>query len=491
MADLVWLGGRFDLSQFIKCLSGKVDLSLSEGSRGRLDRDRSIVMTAAGGAAPVYGLNTGLGANLGHRVPEEKIAAFQYQILAGRAVAVGPVLSARVGRGVLLARLISAARGGSGISLEMMDHLMRVHAAGLAPAIPKHGSIGASDLTQNACWALAVLGQGQMWRNGVLIPADKALRAEGLTCPELAPKDAMVLINHAGLSVTRSAQALDKARRGWCMARACVLLSYLGYGANTAILRAEINALRPAPAQGEVAAWLAEALEGQAAQPRRVQEAISFRAAPAILGAAWDVLTRAEMIWEDEANGLTDSPVVLADDAMCSSPNFQAPALALSLENASQAMAMIGSGALQRCQRMMNPDLTALPRYLSPIGGASAGFVPIQKTAAALLSDIRRHAQPVFFDPSPVSDGVEDLAPMTPAIAGKLSEQCDSLMLLLGIEALIAAQAIDLRQITLTGAAERLHSAIRAKVPMLQEDRALGRDVEHVRDIVMDLAPDL
>lgn len=489
MSAPVFLEGNFDLPTFINGLDGKCHVVLSQGSRARLQKDRELVMQAASGGAPVYGLNTGLGANLGHRVPEQEIARFQYQILEGRAVAVGPALPADLGRGVILARVLSAAGGGSGMSLPVMDHLLAVLASGMAPAIPQHGSIGASDLTQNACWALALLGRGQMWRKGALMPAGEALQAEGIVPPPLAPKDAMALINHGGLTVALSAQALMATKRNLAMARACLLLSYLGYGANTAILGAELNALRPAPGQRAMAAWLSEALAGQASSPRRVQEAISFRAGPAVLGAAEDCLARAEEIWEAEANGLSDSPVVLEGEAMRSSPNFQAPALALAMENCAQAQAMVGSAALQRCQRLMSPDLSGLPRYLSPVGGASAGLVPVQKTAASLLADIRRHAQPVFFDPSPVSESVEDLAPMTPAVASKLSEQCASLALLLGIEGLVAAQAIDLRDLpALTGEPARLHGLIRAKVATLQEDRALGQDVEQVRDILLQAA---
>ena len=127
-----------------------------------------------------------------------------------------------------------------------------------------------------------------------------------------------------------------------------------------------------------------------------------------------------------------------------------------------------------RLQRLMNPDLTGLPRYLTPVGGASAGFVPLQKTAAALLGDVRRHAMPVAFDPAPVSDAVEDMAPMTAQVAEKLSAQMEPLQLLAGAEAVVAAQARDLRGLKATP----LHLTLREKVPFLKEDRALGADVD-------------
>ena len=192
------------------------------------------------------------------------------------------------------------------------------------------------------------------------------------------------------------------------------------------------------------------------------------------MGAVQDAVSRAIAIWEDEVNGASDSPAVLRGDAMCSTPNFHAPALALALEQVSLAMAMVGNGVVMRVQRLMNPTLTGLPRYLSPVGGASAGFVPLQKTAAALLAEVRRHAMPVAFDPAPVSDGVEDMAPMTGLAASKLSDQMQPLQLLAGVEAVVAAQARDLRGLSQTP----LHQALRARVSPLQDDRALGQDVD-------------
>lgn len=478
------LGSRATLAEF----SALDALDVPKAVRDRLLADRAIVDAAAEGDAPVYGLNTGLGANLGHRIAPGDIARFQRQLLEGRAVAVGPPLPEPTGRAVLLARLVSIR--GSGISLEMFDHLLAVYASGLSPVVPAFGSIGAGDLTQNAVWALALLGTGRMWRAGEMVGAGEALASVGLVVPDLRPKDAMALINHGGLSSALSAQALQASAEALAMGRAAALLSYAGYDANRDIFAPEVNALRPAPGQGETAAWFAERLTG-AQTPRRVQEALSFRTVAPVLGAALDAQTRATAIWSDEVNGLSDSPAVLGRDAMRSTPNFHGPALALALESVALANAMTANGALHRCQRMMNPDLSGLPRYLSPEGGASAGMVPAQKTAAALLSEIRRHAMPVTLDPAPVSDAVEDMAPMTPQAARKLSEQAEPLRLLAGYEALVACQAIDLRGQEPPPAVAALHRAVRAQIPPLGPDRPLGGAIETAAQVLAETAEPL
>ena len=89
---------------------------------------------------------------------------------------------------------------------------------------------------------------------------------------------------------------------------------------------------------------------------------------------------------------------------------------------------------------------------------------------------------PASLDALAVSETVEDHAPQTPLTITKLDEQLVPFRLLVAIEALVAAQAVDLRQLPrLPRSTQVLYDAIRgAGVPMLVEDRAIGPDVDRV-----------
>ena len=471
-------GKDVELEEFWHGAEKPGKLELDDKIHQSLSRARKVVDRLATGEEPVYGLNTGLGGNLGYRLKPTEIPEFQMQILRGRAVACGDVLPEEIGRGVLLARILSAAKGYSGISTEMFHHLCRVYQSGLAPAIHEYGSIGAGDLAQNADMALAVMGEGRLWKDSQVVPADSALKELPIKVPELQPKDAMVLINHSGLTVALSARALYQAKTAFGMTKSAAVLSYEGYGANRDILSDELNQLRHSPGQRECAEWFRNMLDGTENQPRRIQEALSFRTIAPSIGAADSTLSSAAEIWKNEANGSSDSPVVLPGGEMRSTANFHSPALALALENAALALSGIASGSVQRIQKLMNPDLSGLPRYLSPVGEGSAGFVPAQKTANALLSEIRHCALPVAFDTVPVSDTVEDVAPLTAQTARKLGNQTRPVKLLAGLEALVACQALDLRKPVKFGKlAEKLLPEIRKAVPVLEEDRPIGIDI--------------
>lgn len=440
----------------------------------------------AGSEKPVYGLNTGLGANLGHRLEPDEIVEFQHRIIAGRAVSFGDPLPENVGRGVLLSRILTASKGLSGISDTMFLHLCAVYEAGLAPAIPEYGSIGAGDLTQNAHFGLAVTGGGELWQDRRLVKSETAFDALAIVCPDLRPKDGMVLVSHSGVTVALAAFALQEARRALDMMKVAIVLSYEGYQANRQILSSSVNRLRSSPGQAEAARWFSEGLAGSGAQPRRIQEALSFRTVAPIVGAAEQALLHAISVWEDEINGVPDSPVITDDSEMLSTPNFLSPALALALETVSLSLASVANGSVQRMQRMMDPELSGLPRYLSPQGGGAAGFVPTQKTAAALLAEIRHAAHPIMFDPAPVSDAVEDMASMTPATAKKLQGQSKPFQLLAALEGLVACQAIDLRGNHQLGKiAGQFHPLLRNEVPFLNEDRPLGPNIERTRQLLL------
>lgn len=468
-----------NLSNYIAACNSYEALGVAPSVYDRLRKARITVEQMIEGDTPVYGLNTGLGGNLDYRIPKDEIPAFQMQLLRGRAVAAGEPLPERTGRAITLARILSAAIGVSGISVETFDHLVQVFNSGLSPVVPCHGSIGAGDLVQNACWALAILGEGKLWYNGEQVDAVQALHKAGITIPTLQPKDALALNNHSGLTVAVSASALHEAKRALEMIKAATVLSFEGYGANQSVLQDQLHKLRNAPGQSECAQWMREQLEGSEHDPRRVQDPLSFRTVPAVTGAAQHLLDQAISVWEDEANGSSDSPVAANSENMLSTINFHSPALALALEAVSLSLAGVANASVQRMQKLMNPDLSGLPKYLTPIGNGSAGFVPTQKTAASLLAEIRRHAMPAILDAVPVSDSVEDMAPMTSLAARKLTQQTESLKLLSGLEALVSCQALDLRAPAKTSKlAGSFRTALRQTVPMLSEDRAISSDIE-------------
>lgn len=467
---------------------------LSDAARERIARSRDIVAAHLRADQAVYGLNTGLGGNLGFRIEPDAINAFQVQLLRGRAVGVGEDLPRPVCRMALAARILTAARGTTGISQAAIDGLIALFNAGVTPAVPRHGSIGASDIGLNAHIGIVLIGRGRAWVGDRLLPGSDALAAAGLAAIALEPKDGLGLCNNASASAGIAASTLTGLGDTLLTAAGAAALAYEGYAANPAIFDPRLQAAHPNEGQTEAAALFRALLAGSSIHenPRKIQDAVSFRTMAPAFGAAFATFGRVRAEAEMDMNGVQDTPLVLLDAGeMLSSPCFHTAALALAADTMAIAVAQLATASAHRMIKLMTPALSDLPRFLSPVGGPSNGYVTTQKLASSLQAEIRMHATPVSTDAIPVSDAVEDVAPQTMLALRKLAEQLKVYQYMVALEAIVAAQAADLRPALRLGAAgAALHGRLRRAVPPLHEDREAGMDVMAAHSVLFGAPPE-
>ena len=465
-------------------------LELTASARARVAAAREVVDAYAEGTEPIYGLNTGLGGNLAHRLDPSALATFQVQMVRGRNTGVGPVFPQAVARTQLLCRIIGLSQGGAGISPHLLDLMIAMFNRGVTPSIPGRGSIGASDLGLCGHIGAVVIGRGLAWFGGVSMPGAEALAAAGLSPATLGPKDGLSILNSSAVSCGHAACVLSELGDLLVSATVTAALSMEGYAANPGIFDARIAAARPGGGQVRASAMFTQILAGSAlyqGPPRAIQDALSFRVLSPIYGpalAAFDAAVDAVTL---DINAASDNPLVLPDDGLIlSTANFHTPAIALAFDSLAIALCHLATASIQRIMKLMDGRLSGLPRYLSPDGGASAGLAALQKTAAALHAEIRLKATPASLDSVPVSEGIEDHAPNTPLTIAKLEQQLLPLALLVAIEALTAAQAVDLRGLPMQApATATLYAAIRQETPMLGADRELGPDADRVHGVIV------
>lgn len=488
MTDTLVLTGRgLDIATLDRVARGDAQVSLAAEASIRVKAARAVVETFAAGERPIYGLNTGLGANLKHRLSPQEITAFQTQFVVGRAIGVGDPLPPATVRAAMLARANAMALGGAGVSPAVLDLLIAMLNRGVTPVVPRWGSIGAGDLGLLAHIALVVIGRGEAEFRGMTMPGFYALEQAGLAPVILGPKDGLALCNANALSAAIAALALKRARDVLALAERVATLSFEGYGANPTIFDPRLAEARPAAGQVAAAGRFRGLLEGSSlAEPgaaRSIQDALSFRCLSQVHGVAADALDHAIAACELELNAAAENPLVMTDDReMLSSGNFHLGVLSLAGDTLAMALAQVAAMQVGRIVKLMQAELTQLPRYLTPVGGASAGFVPTQKTAVALYGEVRRHANPAGLDQFAVSETVEDHSPQTPLVYAKLEDQLAALERLIALEMLVAAQAVDLRKPARLGASSAtLHATIRGAVPALSEDRENGPDIERIR----------
>ncbi len=465
---------------------GARPVALAPAALERMRRSRMVVERAFQENRAVYGLTTGLGARVGHRLTTEEAAEFSRMTILGRANAVGPRLPADAVRARMLVRANQMALGGSGAQPAIAELLVAMLNAAVHPEVPSIGSIGAADLCQMAHVGLTLIGEGQAEHGGVPLPAAEALARAGLAPVELGPKDGLAICNSNAVTAGRAALALADAAELLRLAQSAAALTCEGFRANLSPLDPRVQAARPAPGQAEAAAELMALLEGSLllgpGAARRLQDPLSLRCVSQVQGALIAALGFARAALDPEINGAGDNPLVIVeDDAILSTGNFHTTALALALDALAIALAQVGALSAARAQRLLSQTLTELPANLIAAGASSSGFAPLAKTGQALMAEIRLLAQPASIDPRMGAEGVEDDSSNAPLATRKLGDILERLRLLLAIEMVEAAQAVDLRRPARMGrAAEAAHALVRSLVPPLDRDRPLGAEVERV-----------
>src|SRR5471032_990515 len=162
------------------------------------------------------------------------------------------------------------------------------------------------------------------------------------------------------------------------------------------------------------------------------------------MGAALDVLRQAARTLSIEANGVTDNPLIFAeDDSALSGGNFHAEPVAFAADMMALAICEIGSLAERRIAMLVDPALSGLPAFLTPKPGLNSGFMIAQVTAAALVSENKGRAYPASVDSIPTSANQEDHVSMAEHGARRLLPMAENASAIIGIELLAAAQGCD------------------------------------------------
>lgn len=480
---------RVSVAAAVAVARDRCELTIGPAVVDRLDRARAIVDRVAERGEAVYGLTSALGANTGKPLAPEALARYQVDAIRARAVGVGPAMPEDQVRATMFARIAGMAQGGSGVSPRVFHALVHALNRGVYPVVPAWGSISVADLPPLAHLALVLIGEGEAFVGGERVPGAQALAHAGLVAAELGPKDGLALISANAATVGLACLAASDLEAALVRLDDVVALSFEGFRANLSPLGAAAQTARPAPGQAEAARRVRAALAGSALErpgaARRVQDPLSFRCVAQVHGALFDALARASEHVEIELNAAADNPRVdEATGEIVSNGNFHIPGLAIAYESLGLAVAQAGALIVERCVKLLAPSASDLPLQLTRHGPGQSGFATVQKTLTALLNDLRHLANPACLDFLPVSERIEDHAPMAIKCVAKLDQMRERMVYLTAIEALIAAQAVDLRtpevSASLGVGARRAYDAVRSCAAFLDEDRPLGPDIERV-----------
>ncbi len=506
--------GEHDVSceQVARVARGDVRVSISRELVMHLERGEQFLERVLASRARVYGLTTGFGPLATTLVSPEQRATLQHQLIAHLATGVGGELDYQEARAVMCARLLTLAQGYSCASVSLLEQITAFLDAGLAPVIPRHGSVGASgDLTPLAHMARGLMGEGELMcdHTGVRAPAEQALASAGLAPLVLEDREALALVN--GTSAMTGVAALTATRARGFLER-CIELA-VAYGevmqAYPGAWSPDVGARRGQPGQQWVHDELWRRLQDSQRMPVSgrdvhaldrlpqddeplwqglplVQDAYSMRCVPQLLGGIKDTVDWHREVVERELVAVTDNPIFDVErEQIMHAGNFYGQHVASASDALKGAlvtmMVWLERVAARLCDGVRNRGLPACLVWRADEVGLRSGFMGAQVTASALLALARtRGATMASVQSVPTNAANQDVVPMGTIAAMECAEVATYVSELLAIVAMMLAQAIELREESLHGfssSSVRLFEQVRARVPRLEQDRALSDEI--------------
>jgi histidine ammonia-lyase len=484
--------GAVTLAELRQLWSG-APARLAPSALAAIDTAAASVNRIVAGGATVYGVNTGLGLLAQTRIPADRLADLQRNLILSHSCGLGEPLPRAAVRLMIILKLIGLGRGHSGVRRNVIDALQSLLDANAMPVIPSQGSVGASgDLAPLAHMVATLMGEGRIDLAGEILPAAEALARMNREPLTLGPKEGLALINGTQASTAIALDALFLGER--------VVAAALGSGAmavdalkgSCAPFDPRLHELRGQPGQIEVAARLRALLDGSEIVTShhdcdRVQDPYSFRCQPQVMGAALDLLVNAARTLTIEANAVTDNPILFPEtDEAISGGNFHAQPVAFAADIIAMALCEVGSLSERRTSVLVDPKMSRLPAFLTDDGGLNSGLMIPQVTAAALVSENKSLAFPASVDSIPTSAGHEDHVSMAPIAARKAVRIAHNAAGVIAVELIAAAQGLDYHvPLTTSPALAALHARVRAHSPHLGTDRYWADEMAAIQAAVL------
>lgn len=468
------------------------EIELSNQAIEDVKESRKIVDRFVKNKDTVYGITTGFGKFADVTISEEDTAQLQENLIMSHACGVGNPLSKEIVKAIMVLRINNLSKGYSGIRLSTLNVLVDMVNKGVYPIVPEKGSLGASgDLAPLAHLVLVMIGKGEAIYNDVRMSGKEAMDKAGIEIAVLSSKEGLALINGTQVMTAVGVITLYDAKMIMSLADISAALTVEGLKGITDAYDKRLHIVRPHAGQINTASNLLRILEGSKLTTKqgelRVQDAYSLRCIPQIHGASKDSVSYIESKVNIEINSVTDNPIIFKEtNEAISGGNFHGQPMALVFDFLKIALAEIANSCERRIERLVNPQLSGLPAFLTKKGGLNSGFMIAQYSAASLVSENKVLAHPASVDSIPSSANQEDHVSMGTIAARQAKEILGNVEHVLSIELLAACQAIDFDDNLKLGVGTRVaYDLVRREVTTLHEDRVMHLDMDKVFELII------
>lgn len=478
-------GNTLTLSEVKKVLFERVKAAASEESMLRVKNSLEAVKRIVNEEKVIYGINTGFGKFSDVRIDQGDVEDLQLNLIRSHACGVGEPFPESVSRAMLLLRANALLKGFSGVRPVLIETLLALVNKQIHPVIPQQGSLGASgDLAPLSHLALVLMGEGEVFFKGERRPALEVLVQEGVEPLTLQAKEGLALINGTQAMTAMGVIGYLEAEKIAYQSELIAAVTMEGLNGIIDAFDENIHQARGYQQQVDTARRVREYLSGSSLITRqgeiRVQDAYSIRCIPQVHGASWQALDYVKEKLEIEINAATDNPLIFENgESVISGGNFHGQPIALAMDFMKIAVAELANISERRIERLVNPQLSDLPPFLSPEPGLQSGAMILQYVAASLVSENKTLAHPASVDSIPSSGNQEDHVSMGTIGSRHAYQIIQNVNKVLAIELICALQAAEFRgSDKMADKTKRFYEEARKVVPSITKDRVFSKDIE-------------
>jgi histidine ammonia-lyase len=506
---MIPIGGKtLDLAAFEQIILQEKDVNISSAAAKDVSRSFEF-LTKFSKDKLIYGINTGFGPMAQYRIEDADREKLQYNLIRSHSSGMGQLLSPQHSRAMLLARMHTLLLGYSGIhpdTVTLMQDLLNNKAY---PCVYAHGGVGASgDLVQLAHLALGLIGEGNFWFDGKVVPAKEVYKKLKLQPMKIHIREGLAILN--GTSAMTGIGGVNVI-----MAHRLVVWSMLlSLGVNEMMeayddhFSAELNNVKKHRGQSLVAEWMRILGDDSKLLRKRhehlydrkvtedvledkVQEYYSIRCVPQILGPIMDTVYYTEKIIVDELNSVNDNPVVDSKNKnIFHGGNFHGDYVALEMDKLKIAITKLSMLAERQLNFLLNSNLNQkLPPFANAGKlGLNFGIQGMQYPATSTVAENQTLSNPMYVHSIPNNNDNQDIVSMGCNAAMMCNRVIENAYEVLAVEAVALMQAIDIRGISsrMAPATKWMYKGVRELFPFFKEDFSASANLQQVKAWLME-----
>ena len=465
---------------------------LSQSSKKLIKTSNETLNNILNSGKQIYGVNTGFGKLSSVSINRKDIKELQLNLVRSHATGVGKPFDLGITRITMLLKLLTWAKGYSGIRPKLAILLIDMLNHDILPIIPRQGSVGASgDLAPLSHLACSMIGEGSVHFQDRVMPSMIALKEANLKPIDLDSKEGLSLVNGTQISTAIAIKTLHEAEKLLFSADIISALSVEASLSTRDVFKPVIHKLKKHKGQIISATNIFNLLKNSEIVSShkncdRVQDPYSMRCIPHIHGASWETFSSAEKIINNEINSVSDNPLIFSNGQVHSSGHFHAEPVAQALDSLSIAMSEIGAISERRIHFFMKGADNKLPMFGAVNGGLESGFMLAHVTAASLASENKTLAHPSSVDSLSTSAGQEDIVSMAPWAGRSCLRILDNVRMILAIELLVAGN-INHRfhhKLNSSDGLQPLMKLLKKSKVLSKTDRVFSKDIEIISELI-------